>query len=214
MYKLLYIWSKCLKKMRGSAIKSSVVDKSATIEAGSHVINSSIGKYSYCGYDCQIINARIGNFCSIADNVRIGGAEHPIDWVSTSCVFYRGRDSIRVKFSEFDRPPGKKIIIGHDVWIGANVLIKQGITIGTGSIIGMGAIVTKDVPPYAIVVGNPARILRYRFEESVCSRLLKSGWWLMDGDILRKCAMQIRDVVAFLTEVESIKSDKVKDVVG
>ena len=89
-----------------------------------------MGKYSYCGYDCQIINTEIGNFCSIADNVKMGGAEHIVDWVSTSCVFYKGRDSISVKFAEFERNFNKRIKIGNDVWIGANVIIKNGCTIG------------------------------------------------------------------------------------
>lgn len=95
-----------------------------------HIVNSCMGKYSYCGYDCQIINTEIGNFCSIADNVKMGGAEHIVDWVSTSCVFYKGRDSISVKFAEFERNFNKRIKIGNDVWIGANVIIKNGCTIG------------------------------------------------------------------------------------
>ena len=90
----------------------------------------------------------------------IGGGMHPMDWVSTSPAFYIGRDSVKAKFATHTREPVKKIIIGHDVWIGQYALIKQGITVGTGAVIGMGSVVTKDIPDYCVVVGNPARIIK------------------------------------------------------
>lgn len=144
----MYIWAKILKKIRGSAIINSEIDRTAKVYSGSHVVNSKIGRYTYCGYDCDIINTEIGSFCSIAGDVKIGGAMHPTNWVSTSPVFYEGFNTgLRKKFSNHPIEKGKVTKIGSDVWIGNNVLIKQGITIGNSSIISMGSVVTKDVPP-------------------------------------------------------------------
>lgn len=87
--------AKFLKKIRLRSITNSFIDSTSKVEAGSTIVNSSFDKYSFCGYDCQIINTTIGSFCSIANNVIIGGAMHPIHWVSTSPVFYKGRDSVK-----------------------------------------------------------------------------------------------------------------------
>ena len=175
------ILSKILKKLRFCAIRNSNIHKTSKIESGSNIVNVIMDRYSFCGYDCEIINTEIGSFCSIANNVVIGGAMHPIAWVSTSPVFYDGRDSVKMKFSSFQRPEDKKTIVGHDVWIGEGAKIKQGVTIGTGAVIGMGAIVTHDVPPYAIVGGNPAKIIKMRFSEDVVKGLLETKWWLLSN---------------------------------
>ena len=174
---LQYYFNKIIKKMRGVAIKNSFIHKTSKVESGTQFINSSINKHSFCGYDCDINYCDIGSFTSIANGVIVGGGMHPISWVSTSPVFYIGRDSIKAKFSEYEREDVKKTIIGNDVWIGNNCLIKQGVNIGTGSVIGMGSVVTKDVEPYTIVAGNPAKIIRKRFDDQLIERLLKSSWW-------------------------------------
>lgn len=145
-----YYWSKLTKRVQGKAIRGSRIDRSAYVNYGSNIVNSSMGRYSYCGYDCWIIEADIGNFCSISNNVRIGGPAHPIDWISTSPVFQRGKNVIKKHFSEHNFDPYRRTTIGNDVWIGENVMIKQGVTIGNGAIIGMGSIVTKNVPAYEI----------------------------------------------------------------
>ena len=200
---IVYIWAKLLKKIKGAAIRKSQIHHSSKVEAGSTVLNSSFGKYSFCGYDCKIINTDIGSFCSIADGVVIGVAEHPIDWVSTSPVFYQGRDSVTKKFSEFKRNPAKKTTIGHDVWIGERAIIKAGITIGTGAIIGMGAVVTHDVKPYDIVAGVPAKIIRSRFDENLVERLMLSKWWELDEKELSNYAQYICDASLFLDKIKS-----------
>ncbi|WP_081610489.1 CatB-related O-acetyltransferase [Mariniradius saccharolyticus] len=199
---LVYYWSKILKKLRGAAIKNSTIDPSSKIESGSHIVNTQMGKHSFCGYDCEIINCEIGSFCSIANGVVIGGGSHPIDWVGTSPVFYEGRDSVKAKFSTFSRVAPKKTTVGHDVWIGQNALIKQGVSIGTGAVIGMGSVVTKDVPPYAIFAGNPAKLVRFRFDEIIIERLLSSKWWELDEDTLTRAAVHIKDPLAFLKFLE------------
>lgn len=193
-----YIYSKVVKKLRLSSIRFSKIHKSSKVESGCNIVYVNMDRYSFCGYDCEIINAEIGSFCSIANNVIIGGAAHPINWVSTSPVFYSGRDSVKMKFSEFERDEDKKTYIGHDVWIGNYSLIKQGVHIGTGAVVGMGSVVTKDVPPYAIVAGNPAKIIRYRFEDDIVNRLATSKWWEMSDEELRKYSQFIQTPELFL----------------
>lgn len=200
-----YYWSKFLKKIRGSSIKGSFVHKTSKIEAGSSFINSNMDMHSFCGYDCDIIQTKIGSFCSIANGVVIGGGKHPINWVAMSPVFYEGKDSVKEKFSTFKRESPLVTTVGNDVWIGRNVIIKEGVTIGHGSVIGMGSIVTKDVMPYAIVGGNPAKLIRMRFDVIIIDELIKSEWWDLDEDILRKCSKNIKNPKLFL---ESIKSNK------
>jgi len=205
---LKYYLNRIIKKIRGVAIKGSVIHPTSKIESGSQIVNVSMGKHSYCGYDCTIIDCNIGNFCSISDRVVIGGASHPIEWVSTSPVFYAGRDSVKTKFSEFSfhkEYPTKRIIIGSDVWIGSDVLIRPDVNIGNGVVVGMGSVVTKNVPDYAIVAGNPARVLRMRFEEEeVMRELSEIAWWEMDDSKIAILAQYIQDTKQFIMKAKQV----------
>lgn len=203
MTKIIYYWSKIFKKIHSKAIKNSVIHKESKVEAGSEIINSKFEKHSFCGYYCEIINTDIGSFSSIANHVIIGGGMHPISWVSTSPVFYEGKDSVKKKFSEFERPKPLRTEIGSDVWIGERAIIKQGVKIGTGSVIGMGSVVVKDVPPYSIVGGCPAKLIRNRFDEKLTRDLLNSKWWELPEDILRKNAKFIKDPEVFIKSLTS-----------
>lgn len=196
-----YYWSKVLKKIRGVALKDSQIHKTSKVESGSSLVNTFMDKHSFCGYNCEITNCRIGSYTSIANGVVIGGGMHPVDWVGMSPVFYEGRDSVRAKFSHHVRPTPMETTIGHDVWIGQNVLIKQGISIGHGAVIGMGSVVTKDIPPYAIAAGNPARIIRMRFDEQTVEKLLKIEWWNFSDDKLQLAATSFKSVDEFLKQV-------------
>lgn len=197
-----YIWNRILKKARGKVLRNSSIHKTSKVESGSVLISTKMNKYSYCGYDCKIINCSIGSFCSIADNVIIGGATHPMNWVSTSPVFFNGRDSIKKKFSSFDRDKNKETIIGNDVWIGDNVMIKAGIKIGDGAVIGMGSVVTHDVLPYEVVAGAPSKHIRFRFDTDTITRLLDSKWWELDDDSLAKLAAYIQNPESFLNNLK------------
>lgn len=201
-----YLFNRIIKKLHLPAIKNSVVHKTSKVEGGSSFINSKMEKYSFCGYQCDIQNTEIGSFVSIANNVIIGGGMHPVDWASTSPVFYDNRDSVKKKFSRHKRVANLKVVIGHDVWIGNNCLIKQGVQIGHGSVIGMGAIVTKDVAPYTIVAGSPAKLIRNRFDESVSNALLESAWWDLDEEKLEELSIYICEPSKFLAELKKIKS--------
>lgn len=197
-----YIWSKFLKKLRGSAVINSKIPKSSKVESGSHLVGTVFGKHSFCGYDCEIINCEVGSFCSIANNVKIGGGVHPMDWVSMSPVFYEGRDSVKAKFSEHKRNPSLRTVIGHDVWIGQSAIIKQGVTIGTGAVIGMGSIVTKNVAPYSIVAGCPSKELKKRFDNETVDGLLNSKWWDLGDEKLFHYAKYFTDPKKFIAEIK------------
>ena len=175
--------------------------KRAHIAAGCHIYKSKIGKYTAVGYDCQIIHCEIGNFCSLAGNIVIGGADHPTEWVSTSQVFVKLKDSISKKFSPHEYNSYKSTFIGNDVWIGDSVLIKAGVKISDGAVIGMGSVVTKDVGPYEIWAGNPARIIRKRFDEHTIQELLKSKWFTLSDEKIDNLAIDINKPDLFMERI-------------
>jgi acetyltransferase-like isoleucine patch superfamily enzyme len=156
---------------------------------GVKLINVSVGKYTRIRQFTAINHTQIGKYSSISRNVRIGMGEHPTNLLSTNSVFYsHQKNEIRgdwVRPTSFDEY--KPVNIGNDVWIGEYVSIKGGVTIGHGAIIASKAFVTKDVPPYAIVGGIPAKIIRYRFDNDIIDLLLKIKWWdLPETEIEKK----------------------------
>lgn len=201
--KLEYYYSKFFKRIvRGKSILNSTIHKSAMVYSGTQFYDSSIDKYSYVGYDCDVNFTEIGAFCSIANNVIIGGAQHPLDWVSTSPVFYDAPSGTNHHLGTLPEPKRILTKIGNDVWVGSRAFVMQGVSIGNGAVIGSGAVVTKDVPPYAIVAGVPAKILRYRFDEETIDRLQKSEWWKFSDEKLKKISKLFDNPDAFLKAVE------------
>lgn len=202
---LFYLYSKLIKKLHGKSIIESDVDKTAVVYTSCNIVGCTIGKYSYIGHDSMMVNTEVGNFCSISDHVFIGGPEHPIDWVSTSPVFQDVKQTgsgPKKRFSMHKLPDYKLTQIGNDVWIGHNAVIKQGVHISDGAVIGSGAIVTADVPPYAIVGGVPAKIIKYRFDVDVIKDLVESKWWDMDDEQIEKFAPLMNNPVKFIEVIK------------
>lgn len=170
-------------------------------------INSSIiGKYTYIADNSIIQSAEIGKFCSIGPNVIIGYGEHPTNHLSTSPVFYDDENMFGLNlYTETDFNGKEKVIIGNDVWIGASVYIKNGIKIGDGAIIGAGSVVTKSIPPYAIVVGVPAKIVRFRYLDVEIKELLKIKWWEWDIQKINSLKMYFnqKDISSFLLFIKN-----------
>jgi chloramphenicol O-acetyltransferase type B len=153
-----------------------------------------LGRFTYIA-GASISNASVGQFCSIGPETKIGGfGRHPIDWATTHPVFYSTRKQAGVSFVETDHfeEDAERVEIGNDVWIGANVLIMDGVRIGDGAIIAAGAVVNRDVDPYSIVGGVPAKLIRHRFPSSVIERFLKLKWWDWPEAELRRRAAQFR----------------------
>jgi acetyltransferase-like isoleucine patch superfamily enzyme len=172
------------------AINHVSFGKYVTILGASSLEKVVIDDFSYVSNNTLLSNTKIGKFCSIGPFIQIGLAPHPTKpFVSTYPAFYSKSNfgcALSLRSDSIFDDSIQKTVIGHDVWIGSNVIIPGGISIGTGAIIGAGAVVTKDVPPYAFVGGNPARIIRYRFSETEIDMLLKSAWWLWPIEELRK----------------------------
>lgn len=172
-----YYLAKILKKLRLSSFKDCEIDDTAKIDSQCELTQVKIGRFSYICSGAHITNTSIGAFCSLGGNVSIGGGLHPLDMVSTSPLFLKGRNIFRRNLAEFNYDSSKHVEIGNDVWIGNDVYIKSGVTIGDGAVIGAHAVVTRDIEPYAIVVGVPAKLLRYRFSLEIITGLLDMKWW-------------------------------------
>lgn len=151
------------------------------VEVGerSRVAETTMGDYSYVVNDSDIIYATIGKFCSIAAHVRINPGNHPLDRAALNHFTYRssaygmGEDDPAI----FGWRRAKPVSLGHDVWIGHGAIVLPGVTIGTGAAIGAGAVVTRDVPDFAVAVGNPARVIRFRCAPEVQAALRRIAWW-------------------------------------
>lgn len=181
----------------------SVVDNLSKLYSPYRFENSSLGAYSYIAEDSVIKNTRIGKFVSIGTGFRCGFGLHPIDTVSTSPVFYSVHKQCGVTFSRNNKVVEKRPIeIGNDVYIGMNVTVLDGVRIGDGSVVGAGAVVTKDIPPYAVAVGVPARVVRYRFDAMTVSRLLAARWWDGDMETLARVERHVLEVQDFLADQE------------
>jgi len=172
----------------------------ACIDRFCNLQQTRMGRYSYVGYGSTLFGADIGRFCSIASNVKIGLGLHPLDQVSTSPVFYSSSNVFRRKWVERTSTAAEwlEVSIGHDVWIGTNALIMGGVRIGHGAVIAAGAVVTRDVQPFAVVGGVPAKLIRMRFPEEMVHALLASAWWEDDEGTLKQEARFFQDPTTFL----------------
>lgn len=164
----------------------SKIDEYVRIDRFNHLYYANIGRRSYTGQNTVIMHTNIGAFCSIAWGVTIGPANHSYDRISTHSFLYNNVDGIRPENEEaaYDRF-SEKCELGNDVWIGAGAIILRNVVIGDGAIVASGAVVTKDIPPYAIVAGVPAKVIKYRFSDEIIQKLLEMQWWNQKDDFIR-----------------------------
>ena len=178
------------------------------VGARTTMVETVLDDYSYIVHDGEAAYTTIGRFCSIASHVRINPGNHPMERASQAHFTYRSRQYWPEEADDealFEWRRSHAVTIGHDVWIGHGVVILPGRTIGTGAVVGAGAIVTRDVAPYTIVAGNPARIIRRRFDDTIAERLQALAWWNWDHQCLRKALQDFRRLSAeeFLERYET-----------
>lgn len=177
--------------------KDTLLHKNVVVLDYSRIFKSEISSYSYISPFSIIIDTFIGKYCSIGPGCRIGLGKHPLYGISTSPYFYN--DNLFKKKNDSDFSPVK---IGNDVWVGANVLIMGGVTIGDGCVIGAGSVVTKDLEPYSIAIGVPAKIMKKRFSEKVINSLLESKWWDCEHHELMSNKNLFNNIDVFLARVK------------
>lgn len=165
--------------------------------------NVKIGKYTYIGPNSSISGCEIGRFCSIGPNILCGYGIHPTNGISTAPMFYSAQKQNGVSYVNenkvIERIPIK---IGNDVFIGANVTILDGVTIGDGAIIGAGAVVSKDIPPYAIAVGCPIEIKRFRFSEQQIAAMQRIQWWDWEDEKLKGIESMFFNIDEFIAKYD------------
>lgn len=180
-------------------VRETVLGRYTEVEARSRLCEVELGDYSYVMEDCSIWCARIGKFANIAAAVRINATNHPT-WRATLHHFtYRAGDYFEgaadeVDFFEWRR--SNRVTIGHDVWIGHGATVLPGVTIGNGAVVGAGAVVSKDVAPYTIVGGVPARLIRDRFDAGIGARMDALAWWDWPHDKLFAALQDFRELTA------------------
>lgn len=168
-----------------SRIKDSSFDENVTIQRNAMIYSTKFGRYSYTGRNFVSWHSHIGAFCSISWNVSIGGANHDYKRVTTHSFLYVPEYGFCGETSGYDRFEDE-CIVGNDVWIAANACICRGVTVGNGAVVAAGAVVTKDVEPYTIVAGVPARPVKKRFNDEIIHLLQDSEWWYLPSDIIKQ----------------------------
>ena len=180
-------------------ISNSTISKIAKISTPAQIGNSVISDYTYISRNSMISLTTIGKFCSIGTNFISGMGIHPTDGLSTSPAFYSTRNQAGITFSETNKiEERKEINIGNDVFIGMNVTVLDGVTIGDGAIIGAGSVVSKNIPPYAIAVGCPIQVIKYRFSQNEIEKLLKIKWWDFNDKNLKEVEKYFYNIDEFI----------------
>ena len=197
---------KAFRRIAPASLTESKIHATSKVLGFSRLRSVVFGKYSYCGFSCTLSDCIVGAYCSIADNVVIGGAEHPLNYLSTSPLFHNIHGMQNIFGTTYNSKyveRAKHTTIGNDVWIGTGALIKSGVNIGDGAVIGMGSVVTKNVPEYTVWAGNPAKQIKQRFDENTIKAIVESEWWERDDEVLRKVSEYADDPTFFVESIES-----------
>lgn len=169
----------------------SFLESNISINRQNYILNSKIGRYTYTGIGTSIRTAEIGRFCSLAWNVSVGGGNHDFEHVTTSPLWrfrmldegdmnHGANKELNKRYDDFG-----SCVVGHDVWIATNAVVLRGVKVGNGAVIGAGAVVTKDVEPYSIVAGVPAKKIKMRFDDKIIEALEEIQWWNWPVEVVR-----------------------------
>jgi phosphonate metabolism protein (transferase hexapeptide repeat family) len=184
-----------------SHIVNSFAGEWSSIGPSNKIIESTIGNYTYTMDDVTINYSEIGKFTSIASHVCINPVNHPMDRVTQHHMTYRraayGFDSTDDE-EIFDWRRSNRVTIGHDVWIGHGAIVMKGVHIGTGAVIGSGSVVTKDVEPYSVVAGVPAKPIKARFSKEFVDKLMQIAWWDWPREVLEERFHELNDMERFI----------------
>ncbi len=192
----------------GCTITQSDFGAYTEVGAGSRIANSTFEDYAYCDRYADIANATIGKFANIAAFTRIGATDHPLQTAACHHFLYRSADywdDAENDTDFFAHRRSRRATIGADTWIGAGAMIKPEVTLGHGAVVAAGALVTKDVAPYTIVAGTPAKVMRLRQPDNIAARLIELAWWDWPHDVLRQRLTDFRrlSAEAFLDKYEA-----------
>lgn len=190
-------------------LENSHFGKMSDIQRFAMIYDSEMGDYSYCGRNFTAWHCKIGKFCSISWNVSIGGANHDYNRVSQHAFLYSPQFQIIDSYKEqkYNRFTDN-CEIGNDVWIACNAVICRGVKVGDGAVVAAGAVVTKDVEPYSIVAGVPAKQIKRRCSKELATRLIKSAWWNLPSEIIRK------NIDLFNAPINDISVSNIENLVG
>ncbi|UWQ90361.1 chloramphenicol acetyltransferase [Rhodobacteraceae bacterium M382] len=193
----------------GCQITETTFGRYVEIGQGSRLSFSEIGDYSYCDRFADIANASVGKFCNIASFARIGPTDHPMQQASQHHFLYRSSDYF--DGADMDQTfmahrKSRRTRIGNDTWIGHGAVIRPDITIGDGAVVATQAVVTRNVAPYTIVAGVPAKPIRARFAPQIADRLMAMAWWNWDHETLHHRLEDFRSlpIQAFLEKYETV----------